>query len=382
MLSGLDESLWHQTTLPFSLAATSDHRFYDRMLVGAFHPDGEAAIITGIGYYKNMNVADAFVIGQLGSQKQHNLRLSQALDRSPRQAGAAVGPLRSTVIEPFREVRLTLDPSEHGMAFDLWFRDTLPPFLEDPHQSRLDGRQHTDYLRFQQVGVLNGWAEIGGSRIEVANWFCWRDHSWGVRPGIGGFEPQTGTPTAGGVPSAHRTKDKALLLLKGGFWNGREGGGFQLLEDGSGHRFYTHGALHREGEPDTPRKVLRIDHDIRFRPGTRVYEHVALQLELETDEVWSVELESVGRPLVYRGAGYDSGFWDGKGLGAWRGADLHLERDTYDVSDHEAVVLESGEVIRPHHREQFAHAVINGKAGFAYTPFFVIGAHPRFDLFR
>jgi hypothetical protein len=169
-------------------------------------------------------------------------------------------------------------------------------------------------------------------------------------------------------------------LLHAGFWNGREGGGIQILEDGLGERIYIDGEVHPDGHDGPAVAVRGIEHDIEFHPGTRIYRRVALKLELETGDVWTIDIEPMGRPLVYRGAGYDSGFNDGKGLGAWRGRDLLIEQDIYDVTDIEAVTRPDGETIRPQHREQFAKALINGKPGYVYTPFFVIGAHPRFGI--
>lgn len=380
MLSGLDESLWHQAPLPFAFSALSDHRFFDRLLLGAFHPDGRAALVTGIGYYKNMNVADGFVMAQIDSSKQYNLRFSQALDRHAADVDTRIGPLKSRVVQPFQEIHVSLERGDYPLAFDLQFRNVLPPRLENPHTGRLDGREHTNYQRFHQLGAVDGWVEIDGARIAAENWFCWRDHSWGLRPGVGGFEPQTGTATGGGVPSAHRTGGRGLLLLHAGFWNGRQGGGIQILEDGFGTRIYIDGEVHPDGPDGAAVSVSRIDHDIRFKPGTRIYERLDLELGLANGDVWTINIEPMGRPLVYRGAGYDSGFDDGRGLGAWRGADLLIEQDIYDISAPEAVVRPNGETIRPQHREQFARATINGVAGYAYTPFFVIGAHPRFGI--
>ncbi len=377
MLTGLDESLGHQVAQPFARSGISDHRFFDRMLIGVFHPAGEAALVAGIGYYKNMNVADGFVMAQVHSRRQHNLRLSKALQGDIARDGASVGPLSIRILEPFREIHLTLQASTSGMSFDLRFNDSLPPVLERLHQGVLDGREHTNYQRFHQLGRVTGWMEVDGLRFDVRDWFSWRDHSWGVRPGVGGFEPVTGTSTGGGVPSAHRTGGKGLLLLHAGFWNGVEGGGIQILEDGTGKRIYTDGEAHT---PNGIAEVTQVAHEIEFHPGTRIYSRVSLALRLQTGEQWSVEIEPMGRPLVYRGAGYDGGFEDGKGLGAWRGDGLRMEQDVYDVSDIEAVEFPNGAVLRPQHREQFGRVRVNGREGYVYTPFFMIGNHPRYGI--
>jgi len=82
---------------------------------------------------------------------------------------------------------------------------------------RVDGRLHTDYWRFSQVGWTNGAALIDGKQYEVNRWFSWRDHSWGVRPGVGGFEPFTGTKAGAGLPSSIRAAGLGILVIYLGF---------------------------------------------------------------------------------------------------------------------------------------------------------------------
>jgi hypothetical protein len=38
---------------------SSDHRFFDRLVIGCHH-DGEAALVMGFAAYKNMNTLEAF----------------------------------------------------------------------------------------------------------------------------------------------------------------------------------------------------------------------------------------------------------------------------------------------------------------------------------
>ena len=49
-------------------------------------------------------------------------------------------------------------------------------------------------LRYHQIGVASGWVEVEGERteIEADKWISIRDHSWGLRPGVG--KPIPGLP--------------------------------------------------------------------------------------------------------------------------------------------------------------------------------------------
>jgi len=77
MLTALDESLHHQAPLTFDHVHSTDHRFYDRQLMGGFRPDGEVAFLAGITTFKNMNVIEGFVMVQARSSRQYNVRLTK-----------------------------------------------------------------------------------------------------------------------------------------------------------------------------------------------------------------------------------------------------------------------------------------------------------------
>lgn len=379
MLTALDETLHHQAPLTFDHVATTDHRFYDRQLMGGFRADGEVAFLAGITTFKNMNVIEGFVMVQAHSRIQHNVRFTRQLRPIELHSmRAEVGPLGLDIVEPFRHLRYVLENGDYPLAIDIDYRAALPPRLENPHNDRLDGRQHTDYLRYHQLGTIGGSVTADGETFDADGWFGWRDHSWGVRPGVGGFEPMTGTTVGGGVASASRTKGKGLFLIHAGFFDGTHGGGIQLIEDGDGKRIYTDGEVRLNGGEEI--LVRDIRHDVTFKPGTRVFEKMALEIDLANGETWDLKARSVGRPWVYRGGGFDSGFTDGKGQGVYRSKDLMIEVDSYDLTDPEQIGFPDGTRGKTKHREQLAVVEVNGVTGSAYMPMFVIGDHPRFGF--
>jgi len=373
LLTPLDETLHHQASLTFDHVNTTDHRFYDRQLMGGFRADGEVAFLAGITVFKNMNVIEGFAMVQSRSSIQHNVRFTRQLRPMP-DSDARIGPLSLTIVQAFKELRYTLEAGDYPIELDMSFNALLPPRLEHPHVSRGDGRLHTDYLRYNQLGKMRGHVAVEGQRYDADDWFGWRDHSWGVRPGVGGFEPMTGTPSAGGVASASRTGGKGLFLVHAGFFVDGNGGAVQLIENGEGQRLYTEGEV-RRGDSD-PVEVIGLEHDVEFKPGTRVFETMKLDLSFADGSDMALEARSVGRPWVYR----DGGFTDGKGQGVWRSEELLTEVDSYDISDPEIVILPDGSSAKPKHREQLAVCTVNGVEGSAYMPMFVIGPQPRFGL--
>lgn len=366
MLTALDETLMHQAPLPFELAASTDHRFFDRTVVTAGAPDGSAGVILGMGVYKNMDVTDGFAAVQIDRARQHNLRLSRQLrpDFAPR-----LGPLRMEVIEPFRHLRYILEPNEAGFCFDLHCEGFIDATLEEPHFHRNSGRITQDYLRFNQLLTVSGDLEIQGRAITADRWFGWRDHSWGVRPGVGGFEPPSPN-VKDAFPSAARTNGRGMMLFYVGFNVDDEiGGGIQVIEDGFGDRVYFTGHM---GPVGCQEPVLDYDWSVEVFPGTRAPRRLRVHVRTASAD-YAILAEPTGRPWGYKGFGYDAGYNDGKGQGVWRSQELSTEIDVYDIDDPERVIMPDGTQTRPNHREVHVAVTVNGRRGLGYMPFIAIG---------
>jgi hypothetical protein len=375
-LSALDETLLHQAPLPFEYAATSDHRFFDRHMGSAYASDGSAGVTFGMGLYKNMNVIDGFAAVQRGATVQHNLRLSRALRP---QLDMQTGPLRIEIVEPLKKLRYVLDGSDdYPHRFDLTFGAFQPPYLEEPHFGRIDGRLATDYLRYCQNGHLNGVVMIGEEEIRVENWFMWRDHSWGVRPNVGGFDPFTGTTGQGTFPSAIRSGGKGLLLFGFGFATPEFGGYISLIENGLGERLYLTGFLGRPNGESL--KVVDAEYDVVFVGKSRDFSRMDIRFTTEDGKKWNARNTAVGRTWIFKGLGYDGGYNDGKGQGVYRAKDLHQEYDAYDVSELGKPRLADGTISNSSHREQHCRIDIEGAKGDSYIPLILIGKNHRYDI--
>ena len=87
-----------------------------------------------------------------------------------------------------RVARFSLDSNDVlPVAFEWTFEAALPPTLEDRTIHQDGFRTSADLVRYHQIGVGSGWVEIEGVRTELVAGECvsTRDHSWGVRYGVG-----------------------------------------------------------------------------------------------------------------------------------------------------------------------------------------------------
>ncbi|NWK98307.1 hypothetical protein DM806_22090 [Sphingobium lactosutens] len=376
MLTALDETLFHQSTEVMAHTTISDHRFFDRIVIGCHAPDGNLGLVTSFGVYKNNNVMDGFAMIQQGAKRQYNHRYSRSL--WPDVEPTVLGPLSHKVIEPMKRLRIALEPGDYPGAYDLEWEAIAPAHLEERHFTRFDGRIVRDHMRFDQHGKMNGWISVNGEKTEVKDWFTWRDHSWGVRAGVGGFETFTGRKLDP-ASQAVSDMDTGHMIIVLWWATDTTCALFQVQENGNGERTYLDGQITSLTGDHPPLNIVDVRHDYKLIPGKRVYEAGTLELRTEDGQSWTVEVEAIGRAWAYKGSGYDSGYNDEKGLGVWRGQWLE-EYDQYDLSDPEDVGMPDGRLLRPVHREQIARVKVNGRPGFAHGPMLIVGPSRQYGL--
>ena len=66
MLGPMDEYPVHQVPQPIARPGSSDRNFYDRSYFNAHDRTGDIFVITGLGYYPNLGVKDAFFLVRRG----------------------------------------------------------------------------------------------------------------------------------------------------------------------------------------------------------------------------------------------------------------------------------------------------------------------------
>ena len=357
VLTGLDDTLFHQTATTFDHAFTSDHRFYDRYWFQALEPGGGVEVMAGMGLYKNTNTLDGFFI-VVRDGHQYDRRFSRPL--RPRSDLQAVGPFRVEVVEGLRTLRITVEPGDRPTAADLLWTGTHDVVEEPPMWRRLDGRVQTQLQRFYQLGRVDGWVDVGGDRIAVDGWFGQRDHSWGVRPGTGGYEPVTGPPR---VPHAEFLR--CFLFV-----NTRDVAGVVDITEGGGGYHRSDGLMLWPTEVGRrPVTVRRADIDLAFRPGhspaetsTVRFDRADLDVTAADGSRYRIECAVTVPPWVLKGSGYDMGYSDGRGLGVYRG-DVE-EGEVLDITRDDLVtVVPGGSPFEHLHREHVVNLRVNGEPG-------------------
>jgi hypothetical protein len=176
-------------------------------------------------------------------------------------------------------------------------------------------------LRYHQIGVASGWVEVDGSRVEIAadQWISIRDHSWGLRPGVG--KPIPGLPRGGRkikqmfmtwLPMTLTRADGSAYSLFVMYQEER-GDGFteircqaeQQNTDGTSHRFPS------------------VEQDLHFQDDNRRFMRGTITL-IDTDGTKRPLTVTAARPTGFHlGTGGYYG-WNDWVLGQWVG-DLKVE---------------------------------------------------------
>jgi hypothetical protein len=186
-LTEFDEFPFHQHPTPFNIPHTSDVHFNDGYFCAAFAADWY--VVSGIRLHPNMNVLDGFA-GLARGGMQRVLRASRAL--RPHAGELSVGPLRVDIRKPMREVMISLADNEGGFSFALTFRARALPFLEAPYRLRKHGHLIHDLVRYTQICAATGTVVVDDETTAADDWHAIRDHSWGVRSGMGPATPHGG----------------------------------------------------------------------------------------------------------------------------------------------------------------------------------------------
>ena len=373
-LVGADETLLHQAVDTFATVGSTDVNWTEKLWLQACALDGSVQVCFGLGKYNNRNVLDAFGGISRGTE-QWTVRGSRALHTDPERVG--VGPLDYEVIEPLSAVRVRLAPNDvQPIAFDLVVRGVVPPRMEDRelHRSPHENRIVNDVVRYHQTGVVEGWLEVGGTRVDVNDgWAGTRDHSWGVRM-------QVGDPLADLEPPARLRDPRSFTSWAP--W---------LLERPDGSRYALFHYFMESNLPGAPAHRLRggIEHP----DGTEEPFHDA-RFAVEFDDsnrrflggtITFVTADGAERPVEVAPAASGTGFHLGTGLyfgldgarhGQWRG-ELHVDGDHH-------VGCDTPEVARRIHQHRdcvvLVEDPVGGGRGGGSIQTIAIGAFPQFGL--
>ncbi len=324
-LSPGDDYLIHQYPEPIDTVFTGDRHFYDRYYFNMHASDDSLFVVMGMGQYPNLGVTDAFVSVAHGDT-QTTVRASRELGSD--RLNTVVGPLQVEVLEGLRSLRLVCEPNEWGLALDVTFHGSTEALAEPKSITRVGTRVTQDTFRLAQVGRYEGWIDIDGRRLEVTpdRWGGARDHSWGVRHGVGEPEPK-GIGAKRGPSSSMGFFHNWLPiqfddhLVKITIDN--DHAGRRLLEEAV--------RLYEIGDEREPEHLGRPEIDITYHPGTR--EVAGAEIWFSGDGASDLRIRTTPLKTVYLKAGsgymYD-GHW---GHGVWQGPDQKVEGVTTDIGE-------------------------------------------------
>ncbi len=312
----LDEYPVHQIAQSMGQVGTSDRNFYDRCYFNAHDCDGGTFLVTGMGAYPNLGVADAYAaVAHHG--KLRVLRCSDALDDD--RLHPHVGPYRVEVIEPLHKIRLICEGQR--VAFDLTWEGSFACIDEPRHLLTQGDQVIIDGCRFAQLGTWAGSLEVDGHDLPVSagTWVGSRDRSWGIRPvgeptPPGRFAAEAGMEGFWWLYVPLRFEDFAVVTI--------------LQEDPTGHRslmaasrVWADGRHEQLGWPEV---------DITYRSGSRHPLGARLRFVGRRGAPLEIDVTTLASVPLSVGTGYGGdpewghGRWMGKG---W------LQELSYDLGD-------------------------------------------------
>src|SRR3954453_11745579 len=352
----LDEYPIHQTPLSMRYVGTSDRNFYDRCYFNAHDRSGDIFLITGMGYYQNLGVTDAYATVRRGD-RQWAVRISDAYGDDTR-LNQSVGPYRIEVLEPLHRVRVICDADEQGIGFDLTWEGSFDAVDEGRHYIRQGGpRTILNTSRFAQLGSWSGEIRVDGDRIDVQPdvWLGSRDRSWGIRP-LGDPEPpgrlaEEGTEGFWWLYVPVRFDDFAIVIIV------QEGpDGYRTLNDAT--RIWRDGRIEQLGWP-------RVE--LSYRSGTRHPESARIHLTEPSGKALTLEVETLLGVALHVGAGYGGDpEW---AHGQWKGRNW-IEGKVFDLTD-PAIIGRLPFGVTDH----VARATLDGNEGWGLFEHATVGRH-------
>ena len=317
-LLGADEGLNHQIVDTFATIAQSDYSWTEKIWASIARTDGTLQLDFGLGKYQNRGVIDGFG-GVSRGREQWSVRASRELQSAPEDT--AVGPVRYEVIEPLHKVRFVLEPNEvQPISFDVVLTGVTPPFFEDRNLVRnpVSRRIDMDVIRYHQGGWVTGTVTVDGDTTELkeGEWFGFRDHSWGVRQGIGD-QPRDLIQ----MPSAPASADtpRSKLAWMPAFFRRPDGSHYETAVFLMQLHSWTMQAAYVNEADRQQQEARSVAASINYDPRSRLVIDGEFTLVMDDGGERTITVERLGDTGFFlKTAGY--GLWGGFSHGSWAGA--------------------------------------------------------------
>jgi hypothetical protein len=379
ILTAADEFMNHQTVASFEQVATTDRNWTEKGYVVAYDTTGTVMITAGIGKYSNRDVMDGFA-GVAIPGRQWNVRASREL--RPDIDRTTVGPIVWEVIKAPSHNRVVLAENELGVSYDVSFESDFEPIVGSSGLRRDRGITGNHTIRYFQPGRACGEVTVEGTtyRIDPDRSYAYKDRSWGIRtmtgiPHPGGFwfnEPSA-SPESGLRPSAGHGEGVLHGYLNFNFGDWALSSTFTQGPDGKPATSSTGSTegfvVYSDGRPRL--RIVRLDLDFEFWPGTRRAKSLQARAELEDSS--TREITAAWKDLVYyfRGGGYFGfrGWWQGGYRGeldvAGEVLDLRAKADLDELYGCEEIAVD---------------CTCAGETGHGVMEPWAIGALPRYGI--
>lgn len=372
MLVPSDEGFNHQIADTFASVLQTDRAWTEKVCGSFGAHDGSLQIGWGFGKYINRNVFDGYG-GISRGVEQRTVRASRMLMPTPDLT--AVGPLHYDVIEPLKKIRVRLAPNDiQPIAFDVLFDGSdVPAALENHEFRRQFGgfRTDNDLVRYHQMGVAEGWVEVEGKRHDITpdSWYATRDHSWGVRYGVG-IEPADIMPgiSAADFPMQFLWSPMRLVRPDRSVYAMHH---FYMAINIPGVPVTFHGSIeHPDGRIE---QLAGLTPELAFDPVNRRLKGGRLHFHHADGSTRTLKVDVVSDTGFHLGTGLYFGF-DGQHHGQWRGQ-LHVDGE--HIAD--CSLLENAK--RLHQIRDCLIRVTDGDAvGYANYQTIVNGEWPQLGL--
>jgi hypothetical protein len=174
-----DEFFGHQIPEPYPGVAVHHEHWRDSYYYG-MHPRGGVgdAIILTMAHYPLREALDSHEFSFIDGERLF-AHFTRPYGDDPH--ASVVGPIRVEIIEPFKTLRLTGDGAEAPVGFDITFMARTQAYGLRRGTMKRGDEIIWDQSHFIQSGTLSGWYSRNGVTKRVDDWWCQRDHSWGIR---------------------------------------------------------------------------------------------------------------------------------------------------------------------------------------------------------
>lgn len=315
-----DEQFCHQIVDSFACVGSTDPSWTEKVCAMAMARDGSLQLGFGLGKYTNRNVMDAYA-GISRGREQITVRASRQLAPEPNLT--AIGPIRYEIVEPLKKVRFVLEANAvQPIAFDCLFEQRLPARFEERTHIRQGYRVMSELARYHQIGVASGWIEVDGVRttIDPDSWVCTRDHSWGVRYGVG-------HPLLDAEPPGEGVQGDIEFFWSPSYLERADGSHYGLFlhfnqfdTPGGRTRSVMSAIEHPDGRIE---RIVDIEPELDYHPINRRLLGGRIVCRMADGSLRPMSIEVLSDTGFHLGAGLYFGF-EGQFHGGWRGK-LHAD---------------------------------------------------------